>query len=169
MTSPRRSGPPSDAPRSQLQGALLIGVAVLIGVVLLARGFGQEGGLLEAESPVTTTTVATQPNGASTTTTVAARPPAQVKVLVANGTGQAGVAGAKASELTSKGYTAVDTANAASTATSVIYYAQGYEQEAAAVAQALSIPASAVAALPTPPPFDIRNSNVIVVIGTDQA
>ncbi len=169
MTSPRRSGPPSDAPRSQLQGALLIGVAVLIGVVLLARGFGQEGGLLETEAPATTTTAAPQQNGSTTTTTVAPRPPAQVKVLVANGTGQAGVAGTKASTLSSKGYTTVDTANAPATPTSVIYYAQGYEQEAAAVAEALSIPASAVAALPSPPPFDIRNSNVIVVIGSDQA
>jgi hypothetical protein len=170
VTSPRSSSPSGDGSRSQLQGAVLIGVAVVIGLVLLLRGFDQDdGGVASGDDPAaTTTTVAGQP---TTTTTVASvvRPPAQVSVLVANGTGVGGVAGAKAAILSPKGYTTVATTNAPSTATSAVYYAAGYQAEAEAVAQALGIPATAVAALPASPPVDPAGSSVVVVVGSDLA
>ena len=56
MTAPGRAAstpPPPDAddPRTRTIGIVLIAVAVLIGVVLLAKGFSQEDGLVSTAAP----------------------------------------------------------------------------------------------------------------------
>ena len=184
MTAPGRSAstpPPPDAedPRTRTIGIVLIAVAVLIGVVLLAKGFSQEDGLVSTAAPAdertTTTTQAAALPGDSgteeetTTTTAAANAPANVSVLVANGSGKSGVAGTNADKLKTKGFTKVDTANASTTAKSTVYYASGAQADAQAVATALGLDPAAVAAMPSPPPVDLKGATVLVVVGSDKA
>jgi hypothetical protein len=150
---------------------LLVGIAVVVGIVLLHR---VGGGTTRVAAKVTTTTV--KPGGTATTvttpsTTAAVRPPAQVKVLVANGSGVTGLAGLVATRLHSAGYDTLASVNATQrVATSIVYYAPGYDREAAALAQTLGLPPTAVQALPTPAPVaSLSSANILVVVGPDLA
>jgi hypothetical protein len=160
--------------RPNVTGLILIGAAVLIGLVLLLKGFSQEGGLVSTAGPEagreTTTTApgpVAVPQEVTTTTAAAAVDPATVSVLVANATGGAGVAGTNASKLQAAGYTKTDTSNADVTATSVVYFTPGNDAAAQAVAAVLGIPGTSVQALPSPPPTETRGASVVVLIGTD--
>jgi hypothetical protein len=185
VTAPGRAAstptpPDAEDPRTRTIGIILIVVAVLIGVVLLAKGFSQEDGLVSTATPAderttTTTTQATAASGAgaaadeTTTTTAAADAPANVSVLVANDTGKSGVAGTNADKLKTAGFTKVDTANAPTAAKSAVYYSSGAQADAQAVATALGLAPATVAAMPSPPPVDLKGATVLVVIGSDKA
>jgi len=169
-----RAPTPDDDQRTSVQGVVLIVVAVVIGVLLLALGFDKEGGVV-ASGDVGATTTTTEATGADspptiTTTTTAAPPstqaPASVSIVAANGSGGSGQAGEAQTTLEAKGYTQVETANAALTATSVVYYAEGAEGDAQAVAEILAI--SDVQAMPDSPPAPLNGGTVLVVIGSDK-
>lgn len=174
MTAPggAASPPPADdEARATTIGAVLIGVAVLIGFVLLLKGLDQEGGVVETGSPAretTTTTVTAPAADQTTTTTLAPRPPAEVNVLVANASGATGVAGANKAKLTAAGYTTVETANAPTQTTSAVHFAPGWQAEADAVARALGIGASSVSPMPASPPVALDGATVLVIIGSDK-
>lgn len=199
------------------RGALLIAVALVIGLLLMAfalddpqtdlstasndavdttidetadaaddaTGDGGDGEpsvtLGEPEDSTTDTTVATIPEDETTDTipevvdnTDFAN--SEVNVLVANGTGQAGVAGAVSDKLKAQAYIA-NVSNAPSTAEAVIYYRVGYDAEAREIATALGSPPDII----TPAPGDgtiavasdaatdgrLTDANVIVIIGAD--
>jgi hypothetical protein len=180
VTAPGRAtpaSPPPDAddPRSRTLGVVLIAVAVLIGLVLLLKGFSQEDGLISTEAADTdgTTSTTAEPGTGeiadTTTTTAVANPPAQVAVLIANGSGTTGVAATNADRLQTAGYTTVETTNAPTTSTTAVYYVSGAEADAQAVASALGLGTSTVMAMPTPPPVQLGAATVLVVIGSDRA
>jgi hypothetical protein len=51
-----------------------------------------------------------------------------------------------------------------------VYYTEGFQAEAQAVAASLGAPAEAVQPMPTPPPVaDIQGAQVLVVLGPDIA
>ena len=105
----------------------------------------------------------------TTTTTATANAPANVTVLVANGSGKTGVAGTNSDKLKTAGYTKVDTANAPTTTKSMVYFTPGAQADAQAVATALGLDASSVAAMPATPPVDPAGATVLVVVGSDRA
>lgn len=154
------------------RGAALVAVAVLIGVLLLARGLdsgelvttGDDGGE-ESQPPGST------PGGTGSTTTSTAAPavrqPSEVRVLVANGSGVAGAAGRRTETLATAGYATLEPANAAPVPATQVLHVEGYEAEAAAVATALGASPGAVQPLPDPPPVDPLDANVVVVLGQD--
>jgi hypothetical protein len=168
-----------------LKGAVLLAVAVIIGVVLLhtapasvttVNTSASHSPTTRAPSTSRTTRPATgntvPPLAPQTTAAPQAHPPAQVKVAVANGSGVPGLAGRIRAQLNSAGYnTAVPALNAPSTPTTVVYYVAGYQPDAAQIASGqLSLPASVVKPLPSPPPVaaaQIPGVEVLVVAGTD--
>jgi hypothetical protein len=151
---------------------LLIGVAVILGAVLLAQGFS-DGSSTATSNSNTSTTV--KRNSASTTATTAPQPhdPATVKVLVLNGSGKSGIAKAGADQLKAANYTTLDPANSANgavIATSVVYFQPGFDADAQQIAAKLGLAPTAAQPLPTPPPPEVgdpKDANVVVVIGTD--
>ncbi|HWW54434.1 MAG TPA: LytR C-terminal domain-containing protein, partial [Acidimicrobiales bacterium] len=109
---------------------------------------------------------------APTTTTAPPRSPAQVSVLVANGTNVNGAANRIKSQLLQDGYNTVGTSNATtnSAATTSVYYVAGYQAEAALLAGALGLAPTAAQAMPAPSPVsDTKNANIVVVVGADLA
>lgn len=197
------------------RGAMLIALALVIGLVLMAFALDDQGSEItssdstpsdndsdivadgDADDDATDSdeTVTTDDDGAvvvtePTTDTTAApatippfepgevRPPSEVNVLVANGTGGKGIAGSLADKLIADGYIA-KAANAPSTAAGVIYYRQGYADDARAVATILGAPPDIL----TPAPGDgtiavaaeavadgrLSDANVIVIVGADNA
>jgi hypothetical protein len=163
------------------RGLLLIAIAVIVGVLLLRNGFDDNGG--SASAPVTDggsteTTVSTNTTAAgggstdstAATTAPSVRPPNQVKVFVANGAGIQGAAGKAADTLKAAGYVAVAGNSPNRVQTTTVYYTEGFQAEAQAVAASLGAPAEAVQPMPTPPPVaDIQGAQVLVVLGPDIA
>lgn len=172
----RRRQPAPPAPPAQgsvVKGAILVVVAVVIGLALLRDDSSTATKIsVGAESPVTQPGDDGDPSSASSTssTTVAVRAPSEVKVLVANGSDVNGAAGVQTNALKALGYVTANPGNAARVPATVVYFTTGYEGEAAALAAAIGAPATAVQALPTPAPVDdMALSNVLVVLGPDLA
>ncbi len=158
------------------RGALLLAVAVLLGVLLLSAtddgppsvSAGPASSAPEPDSTTSTT------DFVPTSTTVAARPPAEVKVLTLNGTDVRGAAGRANDVVKTGGFNVLAPGDAAGSAkgatTSAVFFTPTYEQEASAVASTLGVPSTSVRAVPTPPPAaDLRGANVVVLVGTDVA
>ena len=179
---------------------LLIAVAVVLGLVLLWKGLdttpgiavspvatddGSAGsvGMVEegpADLPMADEAVATTTPAPTTTTTTTAvpaptRPPNQVRVLVANGSGVPRGAATVTDVLSPAGYTTLPPANATPTDTSGIYYRSGYSGDARAVME-LVAPSNPDLILPLPAggldvpdaTLDrVANANVVVILGAD--
>lgn len=156
-------------------GALLIGLAVVIGLVLLVKGFGDEGGGGEVVQQGPTAddidrdAAPTVDPSEQTTTTVRLRPNEQVTVLVANASGATGAAGRVAEVLTADGYTIVGTSNAPATSSDQVLYSGDLQAEAEALAEALGLDADVVGELPDPPPLDVKGAQVLVMVGPNLA
>ncbi len=131
---------------SNIRGLLVLGVAVVVGVLLLAS-WGDDGGSKEqtnGSSPSTTvdtgglgsTTAA--PDQSTTTVPASDHSPSEVSVIVLNGSGQAGAAATNSDTVGAAGYTMLTPGNApANIDSTTLYYADGYESDAIAVAQLL--------------------------------
>ncbi len=201
------------------RGALLIALAIVIGLLLLTfalndqetevaatdddteqvdtEGDGTEGdeaGTDAAVEAVDPGNDATEGEGADTTDAgtdggtdeaesipeetieTGARPASEVNVLVANGVGTSGIAGAAADTLRASGYIGV-AADAPSTAASVIYYREGFDADARAVATVLGSTPDIIQPVPADGSVPINQNaiddgraaeaNVVVIIGTD--
>jgi hypothetical protein len=166
------------------RAAILIAVAVLIGVLLLHRTPGS-GGVVPVQvegtsttSPldqITTTvkpgtgTATTRPTATTNTSTV--RAPQDIKALVANGTATPGLAGKVSNVVHAKGYNTLASTNSTQKpAASIIYFQPSYSADAAALAGKLNLPASAVLAMPQPPPVaNLNGANILIVVGPDLA
>jgi len=156
-------------------GLVLICVAVLLGLFLLARGFGDDGSPVASGDGTAVTTATTVDLNAPPTvdldaapTTIAVRPPSEVKVIVANASGVPGAAGALQVTLTADGYAVIDTANAATVSSTQVLYVGAYEPEALALAEALGLDSDAVSELPDPAPVEgASEANLVVLIGPD--
>lgn len=106
-------------------------------------------------------------------TTIPLRSPAEVKVLVLNGGQTQGIAARGTEHLQASGYQTAAPKNATNQRPdSIIFYTEGYQNEATAVAQLFG---PGLEALVTPldpavPPIDdLQDANVVVVIGGDNA
>ena len=162
-----------------LRGGLLIGVAVLLGVVLLGKGF--DSGFLPSASGDPSDQVATgdgddgdDGSGDDDTTTTEAPPttrvPAEVRVQVLNSAAPvSGSAGTTTEFLSGLGYNVIAATNADdrnATATAV-YAASGFEADAQAIATSLGLTVTPQP-MPVPPPGPApADANVVIVLGPD--
>jgi len=159
---------------------LVLAVVVVVGLLLLAKAAPSSSTTIatrkspgptlptKANSPSTTTT---RPTTSTPTTMGTVHPPAQVKVLVMNGTGGKipKAAGLNTAKVKAKGFATLDPANAVARPTSAVYFATGYHADAVAVGAVLGIPPAAAVPVPTPPPPapNASQANVIVLLGQD--
>lgn len=160
---------------------VLIGLAVVIGLIFLHHEPGGGKSIsLGGSSRTTLFTIPAGIGGATTTTTkpvgtsvtVPLRPPSQIKVLVANGTEVDGLAGRISTTLHAKGYvTLTPTDSTQKPSTTSIYFEPSYSSDAAALATVLGLPTTAVQAMPQPPPVsDLPGTtDILVVAGADLA
>jgi len=158
---PRGRGRNDSLLRTAARGAALIGVAVVIGIVLLQ--VVDTPSPVGSGGPVSPATAA--PNGATTTTTAGdVRPPQEVRVLVLNGSGVAMAAATEANKLRGLGYPIAGTGNAATTPGTTVACLTGFEKEAEALAKSVGEGVT-VATFPTTPPAGAENADCIVTVG----
>ncbi len=116
-------------------------------------------------------TETTEPPVVEETTTTAPpaviRPPAEVTVRVSNSARRAGVAGAGTEILTQAGYASLSPKNGPTIANSVVYYVEGYDADAAAVARLLNMAETSVAPMPADPGVPIDGAQLVVMLGED--
>jgi hypothetical protein len=158
------------------RGALLLAIAVVLGVVLLNTfDDGKDPfaeGLVATDTTTSTTTTIAAP--ATTTTSTAAKPTlhasGDVKVLPANGTNTNRFGARVGDKLKASGFNVLSAVDSTpkGVAASVVYSTPGYEADAADIASKLGLAAAAVkTGAPTVSSSDLRGANVIVVAGTD--
>lgn len=107
----------------------------------------------------------------------AARPVGEVKVMVANGAGESGLAGTQSGVLTTAGYVAVAVNAAVATDISTVWYIDGYDADAIGVAEALGgseihlrlAGADPVALVREGEAIGNEDAHVWVVLGSDRA
>mgnify|MGYP001823910013 FL=1 len=178
MASPQRSRQRRSAPSGPdpaARGIILVVVAVVLGAILLAAGgtvgfdqddesvdIGEGGGgedVTETTAPTETTT--------SAPVTVA---PSQVAVVAANGAGISGLAGPSADCLATQGDTNTAAPDAlADTAQTVVYYVDGFQPNAVAIAGAFGLPETQVQPLPAEPVAGDQpdTTAIVVLLGPD--
>jgi len=162
LAFPRRRASAADfVLRTAARGAVLIGVAVVVGIVLLQvidKGGGGGGGAVPP-------TAGRQTNGSTTSTSGAAgRPPAQVRLLVENGSGLNQAAATTANQLRGTGYAIAGTGNAAIQTGTTVACRAGFEKEANALAKSLGAGVTVVA-FPATPPTGSENADCLVIKG----
>jgi hypothetical protein len=176
----RRRPPQPPAPPAQgsvARGAVLVAIALVIGVLLL-----RDEDSATTQVAVGSDTPSDVDRGAgdqpdddddatsTTTTTAAPRAPSEVKVLVANGSGVNGAAGGATDTLEALGYVTAAPANAERVPSTIVYFTSGFEAEAAALAEAIGAPQTAVTEMPAVAPVDdLQLSNILVVLGPELA
>jgi hypothetical protein len=176
---------PAEPAANPARGAALVVVAVLIGLVLLRNGLDTSEAITSTGGTSGTDSSATDggdggdggDDGTTTTsTTVVARAPADVPTIVLNDSGIAGAAGKYSTALAALGYNLTNPAGAnekdpnVNSDVTVVYFAEGFEAEAAAVAVAIGAPETVVpVAMPAEEPGPIAGASVVVLIGLDIA
>jgi len=153
------------------KGAGLIGVAVIIGIVLLnVVDDGSKSNPEPAAAATTTAPTTTKPAATTTTTTtdkVPAKTPAELTVLVLNAGAAQGSARTMSQNLKLQDYTnqlpPADWTNHEQTGNVVLCKA-GLTQEAAALATAVGS-GTPVGAFPNPAPPGSANADCVVVVG----
>jgi len=179
VTAPRR---PSE--QATVRGAIVVFIAVLVGVALLSRsdggifGSAEAGGAGPTTTTTTTTTPSTTPKSTAPTDTgngsgngsgnAQAHQPGEVKVIVVNAAGGiVGIGSDNTQKLKDAGFSVLPVKNAeADVDTTGLFFREGYEADAAAVKAALGFgdvpvqPAPAQAIIP-----EAAEANVAVVLG----
>jgi hypothetical protein len=167
-------------------GAALIGVAVIIGIVLLQVGDQDAAGprgVGSTAKTTTSTTTKTSVHGTPATTTTgstsAPRTPSQVHLIVLNGGAASGQAAHMSQRLKLGGYTNIDDANTWSDheqAGNTVYCRAGLQREGTALAtmvpkEGTELVSGAVTApfspsYPTPAPPFTDGTDCVVVVGS---
>ena len=180
------------------KGVLLIIAVITVGIIVLNQGFDKDISASSVTVPSTqetqeteeqnqeieqeTTTppeVSSEENnggevneGSPSTSTSVLHPPAEVRVLVANGTDVTGAAGATLDTLVANaGYNGVGAVNDLGEEVlleTFIYYSQGYDLDAQNVRLIINGDSSNVLPLPEILPIDdLSDANVLVHVGAD--
>ncbi|KAA0235227.1 MAG: hypothetical protein JJLCMIEE_01553 [Acidimicrobiales bacterium] len=184
MTSPRSSdedrfSKAAGAGNAATRGVILIVVAVVIGIVVIVSGLDREDVIDDGDEASDTTT--TEASSETTTTTTESTtttevptdttPPEDVKIVVANASGGvAGLAGTTKDQiLVPAGYAAenIETVDASPVSTTTIFYTEGNEANAAALATLMSVPGAQVQPMPDPPPVEIGEADILIMLGPD--
>jgi len=130
---------------------------------------GTDDGSTVTNTVPSETTIAPLPDD-----TADAREPAEVTVLVANGTGGRGVAGRVSDKLKARGYIS-DAANALNTPVSVIFYDEGFAADARAVAETLGTTPDVIQPVPegtigvsADAADRAESADIVVIVGSDE-
>jgi hypothetical protein len=172
-TSEGNGEPPRGASSAALKGALLIGLAIIVGLFLLQRADDDPntsaGGTTKPPASATTTTV---PRATTTTSTVPASPaktPGELSVIVLNGGAATGQAAEMSNALTTAGYTNQTAANNwenHSQQGNSVLCKPGRQREAVALSQQTALQGSTIGDYPEPVPSAVPADNdCIVVVG----
>ena len=165
-TRGRQSRSAATPQNSAAMGVILVIAAVVIALLLFNAGGGTAKGS-DGKTPAeaangTTTTTSTIPTAVTT-------PPGNLELVIGNGSGVAGRAKATAEKLTPLGYTNNKYVDANSSPTTIIYFSEGHDADALALAAVMSLGADRVQPMPAQSPLKeaIPSAALTVIVGGD--
>jgi hypothetical protein len=169
---PRRPETPKNNPRL---GALLVGAAAFVGLLLFIAGGGgtsaADGNGNGNGGPSATAQNGDEPaSDSSTTAPPATTPPSDLEIIAANGAGVSGLAGETGDILAAAGYTNVLAVDGTSTPTTQVYFVEGSEVDAAFITDVLKLSVDRLVPMPDPPPLsnaELGTAKVLVLLGPD--
>jgi LytR cell envelope-related transcriptional attenuator len=151
--------------RTAARGAVLVGAAVVVGIVLLQIVNGSPSGGGGATASSTPSSSSSSSGTTATTNVNSGRPAAQVKIFVQNASGVGGAAATRANVLRGLGYAIVGTGNALTPLTgTTVGCKTGFTKEADTLAKAVGV-GTTVGAFPTPAPANATSADCVVTIG----
>lgn len=153
------------------RGAALVGVALVVGIVLLQVVDDPISGPKAPTGAVVTTSTTTPLAPGEVPTTVVARDPAQVRVVVLNGQGVAGAAKAVSDDLATKGYNMLTAGDADARVGTVVSCRTGFDREAAALVTAIAptgTKSPKAQPMPAPPPEGAEDADCAVILGSEE-
>jgi LytR cell envelope-related transcriptional attenuator len=159
------------ASSAALKGAVLIGLAVIVGVFLLQRVDTSKAGSPTTTTVKRTTTTTTRPAPTTTTSTVPSTPmktPDQLRVIVLNGGAPTGAAATMRTSLQQVGYTNQPQANTWTghhQTGNTLMCKPGFDREKVALSQQTPLQGAHVVDFPTPPPPFSSDVDCVVVVG----
>ena len=165
----------SDA-QASIKGLVIIGIALVVGFVLLQLGYARDGEAVAGRTSTTaeaTTTTASPFNTTTsmapiTTTPVALKNPSELTVQVANAGNLPGTpAGDNTTKLRTAGYQTNGAIDAPLAQSTVVYYVDDLSGEAAEVAKVLKIAPDKIAPMPSPVPTYAAGVDILVELGPD--
>ena len=166
--------PSRSAGGAVLRGALLLLVALVVGVVLLQNVDNGPKASPSADTRAVSDTTAAGGTPIASTTTLVQRAPNLIKVLIVNGSGKNRAAARVKSFLSTSGYDFVDPRDAKATNyADRVSYTPGFETEAALIGGLLGLATESIGPLPseqtvkTPP--DVPAFDVQIMVGQDLA
>jgi hypothetical protein len=132
-----RAGADASQPLSSARGPILIGAAVVVGIVLflVVHHSGSAAVRIAAQSSTSSATATTPTTSASTH--ASGLPAAQVRLIVANGAGLSVTAASKIATLRRQGYPIVATVNTAATTGNQVACKTGFSAEGHQLAKVL--------------------------------
>lgn len=154
------------------RAAMLLGVAVLLGLLLLNATDAEPSRVTTATTVGIDDTIPGDDGGGDipTDTTQVSRPPGQVKVIVANATRTEGAAARITERLRLAGYDVLPPTDTGRQEATIVHFIPGYEPEAQVIAANLEVPPASVQPLPTPAPVsDLNEAHVLVLVGPELA
>jgi hypothetical protein len=152
---------------SAVRGAGLIGLAVILGIVLLQvidKGPSGSGTSASERRGTATTQAAPGTSQPATTAAAGARPRAEVRVAVFNGSGVSGAAMNMTNKLRPLGYQLGQPGDTAARTGNVVACKQGFEKEAAQLQGDVGS-GTGVEPFPGSPPPGTDNVNCLVLLG----
>lgn len=169
---PRRPETPKNNPQL---GAILVGAAAFIGLLLFIAGGGGSGASNSSTDDQTTPTDQTDestPADPESSSSVPANtvPLDQLSIISANGAGTPGLAGDTADILTGAGYTNVKAVDGTSTATTQVYFVAGSDNDAAAIVDLLRLSIDRLVPMPDAAPLvnaELGDAKILVLLGAD--
>lgn len=169
MTDPSGGAGPagSSGLSSAARGAIVVGLAVILGIVGLQILDDSSPGSDARDATVTTASGPAVAGGGTVTTTIARRPNREVKVKVYNASGVQGRAQILSDQLKALGYDMQTPANLGSQrAGTVVECTDGFSAEATLLALYGVGNGATVQAFPSDPPEGASEADCIVIIGT---
>ena len=171
MSRPSGGGLARGAGASAVKGALLIGLAVIVGVFLLQRVDTSKAGSPTTTAKHAATTTTTHPVSTTTTSSMPTTPmktPDQLRVIVLNGGAPTGAAATMRTQLQQVGYTNQPQANTWSghhQTGNTLMCKPGFDREKVALSQQAPLQGASVVAFPTPAPPFTSDVDCVVVVG----
>jgi len=145
-------------------GVVIVVVAVLLGLILLTKGYSTRPSEISAPGQGLSKNAVTE----STTTTLVGNPPASVKVKVVNATNVQGLATKTRDRLQAVGYTQVPVGDSPKPQErTTVYYVAGSQADGQAVVRALGLNLDQALQIPEPPPVELAGATVLVMSGLD--
>jgi hypothetical protein len=158
------------ASSAALKGAVLIGLAVIVGVFLLQRVDTSKAGspTTTVKHSTTSTTTAAPTTSTSTLPATPMKTPDQLRVIVLNGGAATGAAATMRTSLQQVGYTNQPQANTWTghhQTGNTLMCKPGFDREKVALSQQTPLQGASVVDFPTPPPPFSSDVDCVVVVG----